>query len=94
VLVPNPEQHPDGDFSLQHARVRQDGGNRLTFSGIGVYHPRLFDGCQAGKFSVVPLLRTAMDRQLVTGECYRGRWDDIGTIERLESLRAELAAAG
>ena len=32
VLVPNPEQHPNGDFSLQHARVRQDGGNRLTFS--------------------------------------------------------------
>ena len=92
VLVPNPEQHPAGDFSLQHARVRQDGENRLTFSGIGVYHPRLFDGCKAGKFSVVPLLRTAMDQQLVTGECYRGRWEDIGTLERLESLRTELAA--
>ena len=94
VLVPNPAQHPDGDFSLQHARVRQDGENRLTFSGIGVYHPRLFDGCEAGKFSVVPLLRTAMDQHLVTGEHYRGRWEDIGTLERLESLRAELGAAG
>jgi len=92
VLVPNPAQHPQGDFSLQHARIRQDGENRLTFSGIGVYHPRLFDGCTAGKFSVVPLLRAAMEEHLVTGERYHGRWEDIGTLERLESLRTQLTA--
>jgi len=94
VLVPNPAHHPAGDFSLQHARVRPAGDNKLTFSGIGVYHPRLFDGCAPGKFSVVPLLRSAMENHLVTGERYGGRWEDIGTLERLESLRAELAASG
>jgi MurNAc alpha-1-phosphate uridylyltransferase len=91
VLVPNPTHHPAGDFSLQHARIRPDGENKLTFSGIAVYHPRLFDGCSAGKFSVVPLLRSAMADHLVTGEHYHGRWEDIGTLERLETLRAELA---
>jgi MurNAc alpha-1-phosphate uridylyltransferase len=90
VLVPNPPQHPAGDFALSAGRVREDGGDRYTFSGIAIYHPRLFTGCSPGKFSVVPLLRAAMRDHLVTGELYRGRWDDIGTAERLETLRRSL----
>jgi MurNAc alpha-1-phosphate uridylyltransferase len=90
VLVPNPPQHPAGDFALHGGRVREDGGDRYTFSGIAIYHPRLFTGCSPGKFSVVPLLRAAMRDHLVTGELYRGRWDDIGTAERLETLRRSL----
>ncbi|MBT8049279.1 MAG: nucleotidyltransferase family protein [Xanthomonadales bacterium] len=87
VLVPNPEHNPDGDFSLTGGRIRQRGENMLTFSGVGVYNPRLFDGCLPGKFSVVPLLQSAMEQHLVTGECFSGNWDDIGTLERLESVR-------
>ncbi len=90
VLVPNPPQHPVGDFCLQHGRIRNEGESKLTFSGIGVYHPRLFDGCAAGKFSVVPLLRAVMEKQLVTGEQYTGIWEDIGTLERLYSIRQQL----
>jgi len=90
VMVPNPAHNPAGDFSLQGGRIRESGPNRLTFSGIAVYHPRLFAGCRAGKFSVVPLLRAAMTDHLVTGEAYHGAWNDIGTLERLESLRGEL----
>ncbi len=87
VMVPNPAHNPEGDFSLQGAMIRQQGVDRLTFSGIGVYHPRLFEKCQAGKFSLVPLLRAAMDNHIVTGEFFSGAWDDIGTLERLDSLR-------
>lgn len=90
VMVPNPAQNPDGDFALLGARIREDGPAKQTFSGIGVYHPRLFDGCSPGKFSVVPLLRTAMRDHLVTGELFTGTWDDIGTLERLETLRQSL----
>jgi MurNAc alpha-1-phosphate uridylyltransferase len=89
VMVPNPDHNPGGDFALTGARVRENGEPRLTFSGIGVYHPRLFDGCEAGRFSVVPLLRSAMENHLVTGEVYRGYWNDIGTEERLEAARRE-----
>lgn len=88
VLVPNPVHNPHGDFALQAARLSGEGENRLTFSGIGVYHPRLFDECRPGKFSVVPLLRSAMANHLVTGEEFSGGWNDIGTAERLESARA------
>jgi MurNAc alpha-1-phosphate uridylyltransferase len=86
VMIPNPPQHPQGDFALLNARIRSDGDSKLTFSGIGVYHPRLFERCEAGKFSVVPLLRSAMNNHLVTGEKYEGCWEDIGTLERLESI--------
>lgn len=86
VLVPNPAHNPAGDFALLGARVRDDGEPRLTFSGIAVYHPRLFADCSPGKFSVVPLLRSAMRDHVVTGESYEGDWNDVGTMERLEAL--------
>ena len=90
VMVANPEHNPSGDFALLGARLQEDGPAKQTFSGIGVYHPRLFTGCKPGKFSVVPLLRAAMRDHLVTGELFSGAWDDIGTTERLEALRKSL----
>ena len=91
VLVDNPAQHPQGDFALEHGLMRESGKPMLTFSGIGVYAPRLFGGIPAGaKVPLAPLLRKAMAADLVSGEHYRGRWHDIGTVERLQSLDAEL----
>ena len=87
VMIPNPVHNLGGDFTLLNARIRNEGGDKLTFSGIGVYHPRLFDDCTPGKFSVVPLLRSTMENHLVTGEIYKGCWEDIGTLERLEAAR-------
>lgn len=89
VMVPNPAHNPYGDFGLSGARIRVSGDRKLTFSGIAVYHPRLFDGCQPGKFSVVPLVRSAMENHLVTGEVFQGGWNDIGTLERLDDARKE-----
>jgi MurNAc alpha-1-phosphate uridylyltransferase len=83
VMVDNPPQHPAGDFSLAAGRLSQHGAARLTFSGIGVYRPALFEGCTTGAFPLAPLLRRAMDAGHVTGEHYTGRWFDIGTPERL-----------
>ncbi|MCU7842600.1 MAG: nucleotidyltransferase family protein [Candidatus Thiodiazotropha sp. (ex Monitilora ramsayi)] len=93
VLVPNPEHHPEGDFLLQGDSVSTGEGKRLTFSGIGVYDPRLFDGCQPGPFPLAPLLRSAMAESLVTGECYTGHWIDVGTPERLRRLELQLGGA-
>ena len=90
VLVPNPEHHSAGDFLLDGGRVRDDGdGARLTFSGIGVYHPRLFDGV-AGRAPLAPLLRRAMAEGRVAGERHDGAWIDVGTPARLADLDARL----
>jgi MurNAc alpha-1-phosphate uridylyltransferase len=86
VMIANPDHNPGGDFALQGARICNEGEEKLTFSGIGVYHPRLFADCEPGKFSVVPLLRSAMKNHLVTGEYHAGIWDDAGTLERLKSI--------
>ena len=86
VMVPNPAHNPNGDFALQGAVVKPDGAPKLTFSGIGVYHPRLFDACRSGKFPLAPILQKAMIDHIVTGERFDGPWNDAGTLERLEEI--------
>lgn len=98
VLVDNPPQHPQGDFYLQalasdarvHDNAQSSSDRRLTFSGIGCYHPDMF--CHLDKNSpqpLAPLLRQAMMEQRVGGEYFAGCWQDIGTPERLAQLNAE-----
>ena len=87
VLIDNPGHHPDGDFALEGARVANDGGVKLTFSGIGVYHPSLFSHIPAGtRFQLAAVLRPQIAAGRVTGEHHRGRWADVGTPERLAVL--------
>lgn len=86
VLVDNPPHHEQGDFVLDDGRIVDGGGQRLTFSGIGVYHPSLFAGLPDGPQPLGPLLRAAIARGQVSGEHYRGRWVDVGTPARLEQL--------
>jgi len=90
VLVDSPAHHPAGDFVLNGERVTDAGGQRLTFSGVGVYRPALFDGCAPGRFPLAPLLRAAIAVGRVSGEHHRGRWVDVGTPERLAALDREL----
>ena len=87
VLVNNPPQHPNGDFVLHGARVVAGDGDKLTFSGIGVYHRALFaDVPPHTKAPLVPLLRAAIAAGQASGEHYQGRWVDVGTPDRLQRL--------
>jgi len=101
VLVDNPEHHPAGDFVLDGGRL--DGGlpdaarradadtPRLTFSGIGIYHPRLFRSVARGsRAPLAPLLRQAAAQGLAGAERHDGRWTDVGTPQRLARLDAQL----
>lgn len=93
VLVANPEHNPNGDFALDaDGRVHDAPG--LTFSGIGVYHPALFADTPAHvPAKLAPLLRAAMARGQVSGECWDGLWLDVGTPARLDDARALAASA-
>lgn len=92
VMVDNPSQHPDGDFSLEAGKVSDQGSCKLTFSGVGVYRPELFVDIERGQAEkLAPLLRLAMIKGLVTGEHYHGVWHDIGTPERLTFLDKQLS---
>jgi MurNAc alpha-1-phosphate uridylyltransferase len=91
VLVDNPPHHPQGDFSLEGYLVRTGAKNLLTFSGIGAYRAALFDPVAPGaKYPLAPLLREQMTLGRITGEHFRGEWDDIGTPQRLADLESRL----
>jgi MurNAc alpha-1-phosphate uridylyltransferase len=97
VLVGNPDHNARGDFVLRGGRIVEDGdagaagGERLTFSGVGVYRPELFAGCEDGIFKLAPLLRAAARSGRVCGELHEGEWIDIGTPQRLAELDRRLS---
>lgn len=88
VLVPTPADKERGDFALVGDRVHNDGESMYTFSGVAIYRPEFFDGCEPGRFSVVPMLRSAADAGRISGSVYAGLWRDVGTPERLAELNA------
>ena len=89
-LVPNPPQHPQGDFSLQAGRVLDTPA--LTFSGVGLYQPAAFAGLPCGARKLAPLLRDWMALGRVGGSLLAGEWRDIGTVDRLRELDEQLLA--
>ncbi|MDH4192206.1 MAG: mannose-1-phosphate guanylyltransferase, partial [Betaproteobacteria bacterium] len=92
VLVPNPAQHPRGDFSLSSARVGDEAAPRYTYSGIALVDPDLYTGVRAGeKAPLAPCLYAAAACGRLSGELYEGLWRDIGTVERLAELNSILA---
>lgn len=93
LLVDNPAHHPEGDFALSGGRARNTGDARLTFAGLGAYHPALFAALEPGvRAPLGPLLRAAIDADRVSARHHRGRWMDIGTPERLAQLDLLLRA--
>ncbi|WP_422446767.1 N-acetylmuramate alpha-1-phosphate uridylyltransferase MurU [Endozoicomonas sp. ALB091] len=95
VMVDNPDFHPAGDFCLddgilfEKAAMPEKAG--LTFSGVSILSPRLFDGCQRGTaFALAPLLIEGMQQGRVSGQYHHGFWTDVGSVERLQALEGYL----
>jgi MurNAc alpha-1-phosphate uridylyltransferase len=92
VLVPNPPQHPQGDFGLERGGALERGSalataaHLYTFAGIAVYRTRFLDGCIDGVFPLKPLLLRSMAAKCCSAQLYTGLWEDVGTPERLEVL--------
>ncbi len=87
VLVDNPTHHPEGDFALDRNQIKLAGNKRLTFSGIGIYQPKLFSNVEQNiATKLAPLLRQAINEGKVSGEYFSDIWIDVGTVERLDHL--------
>ncbi len=96
LLVPNPPHHIEGDFCLRDGAplvydkdIYPDSPN-LTFSGIGIYHPKIFYFLDEGPQALAPVLRALIREQHVSAEVYTGDWFDIGTPQRLEEINSYL----
>ena len=93
ILVPNPAHRQGGDFTLDAGLVGSAPAPRYTYAGVAVVSPRLVESVTPGdKAPLAPLLYAAADRRLMTGELYRGLWQDVGTRERLDELEARLGS--
>ncbi len=87
IMVDNPAHHSQGDFVLDMAgRVVENGTEKLTFSGIGLYRPEFFCNTPSGNSKLGFLLRQAIVSQRVSGQKFTGFWMDIGTPQRLQDL--------
>ena len=103
ILVDNPAHNTKGDFMLDKSGcMHSDGESKLTFSGIGIYQPKLLTNWRdvigevngaaetPPRFKLAPLLRHAMYAGQISGEHHIGRWTDVGTPERLDELNRQL----
>ncbi len=96
ILVPNPKTNSYGDVSLKGDLIS---GNKsketYTFSGISIISPEIFLNYSKDK-EVSHLwndfLSVAASKDLVTGEVYKGNYENLNTkedIERLDGLLSE-----
>ena len=90
MMVPTPGYRDRGDFNIEEGLIRNGTDAALTFSGVAIYRPDFFDGCEAGRFSIAPMLREAADRGQLSGSLYEGLWADAGTPDRLAALKVSL----
>jgi N-acetyl-alpha-D-muramate 1-phosphate uridylyltransferase len=90
VLVENPAQHPQGDFTLSNGQAytfeQHVNGENLTFSGVSVVDPHMFAGLENGKRPLAPLLKQGMLDHKILASKLNGAWVDVGTPERLADL--------
>ena len=92
VMVPSPAYRDGGDFDIEDGLIRNTSAQSLTFSGVAIYRPEFFAGCEPGRFPLAPMLSDAAERRQLSGSLYEGHWADVGTPERLAALRASLSA--
>jgi len=90
VMAPNPEHHRAGDFVLKNGRLLAGGQPRVTYAGLSVMSPQLFEGMKPGKSALRPLLDIAIIEARLSGQLWSGLWSDVGTPARLRELENKL----
>ena len=96
VMVDNPTQHLKGDYvlggngKLTLIDPLKAAENILTYSGLAVLNPLLFENLAVEKLPLATLYESAIEQEKVSAEYYQGEWSDIGTVDRLNELDASL----
>ncbi len=108
VMVPNPAHHLGGDFACINGLLSNgllsngllsngllnsaQGAQNLTYSGIGVFCPTMFESIVPGQFEkLATLLNRDVPQHLIGAEIFEGRWNNIDTPERLAQINSYLA---
>lgn len=92
LMVANPPHHPDGDFYIDRdntLRLQAEcdlPSTSCTYSGIGLFHPGLFEGLPLAPCALREVLIPAIQTGTVSATYHDGLWFDVGTVERLQAL--------
>ena len=94
-MVPNPPQHPHGDFAIADGLARfasaDDAAASFTWSGLALFKPEfvtalMTDVAVGAKAKLRPYLDAAIAQQRLGAELLGVPWADVGTPQRLEEL--------
>lgn len=84
-----------GDFMMDAdgrlSRVPEQRLSPFAFPGVQIIHPRFFDGCSEGDFSINPLWDRAIARDRLYGMRLEGVWMHVGTPDALAQTEEYLA---
>jgi len=84
-----------GDFLMDAdgrlSRVPEQRLSPFAFPGVQIVHPRFFEGCSAGDFSVNPLWDRAIAHGRLFGMRLDGVWMHVGTPDALAQTEEYLA---
>jgi MurNAc alpha-1-phosphate uridylyltransferase len=84
-----------GDFLMDSdgrlSRLPEQRLSPFAYPGVQIVHPRLFDGMDAGDFSINPLWDGAIERGRLFGIRLDGVWMHVGTPDALSQSEAWLA---
>ena len=88
-MVDNAPHHPTGDFGIAaDGLASRSVEPKFTWASIGLFRAALFEDIAVGtKMALRPKLELALDQRRLRAVKYDGQWTDVGTMERLVSLR-------
>ena len=93
ILVSNTSSNPEGDVSLINGFVKEkQSTEHYTFSGISMVSPKLFNYPKDRELGLWnEILKPASIKGLISGELYKGKFENINTIDDIERLDASLS---
>jgi len=87
VMVDNPTHNLNGDFSCINGRVISGNENKMTYAGISILDPIIFENFKFGKYKLIDVLIKEINKNKISAFTHDGIWCDVGDIEKLENAK-------
>lgn len=87
VMVENPTHNLNGDFSCSNGRVISGDANKMTYAGISILNPIIFENFKLGKYKLIDVLINEINKNKISAFTHDGIWCDVGDIEKLENAK-------
>ena len=66
--------------------ITLDKENMMTYSGIGIYNPKIFKNIEISKYKLINILLKEIKNNRVSGIIHKNIWYDIGDNKKLKKV--------